>query len=169
MSNYKNSLVKDLRKQKKLIRDILCLKSKSDEELNDDQKAKLTRENTVNRTINSLKNKINRLNKPTPTQTPKPVQKNKNKNNKKNKKNKKKMTNSQLAAYNTHNERSKIERKEQKNKNMLRKNKIAKLRSVRREQEETIGYLRMLMYLMNRKMEQTEQATRAIQEAIELE
>ena len=166
MSNYKNLLDKDLRKQKKLMREILCIKSKSYGELNDDQKAKLARENTVNRTINSLENKINRLNKPIITRAPvKHVQKKKN--NKRNEKNK--MTKSQLGAYKTHQELSKIEREEQKNKNMLRKKKMSEFRSIRQEQEASIGYLNMLMYFMMKcNMEQTEQAIQeAIQDAIQ--
>ena len=124
MSNNKTSTYKELRKHRKLKRDIETLKSKPHEQLNDDQKAKLAREPDVNRRIRRLEN--NKRNIPTPTQTPlKHVKKKKNKNNKNNKNNpaqkknkKNKMNKSQFAAFKRHNERSKKERNEQKNKNM---------------------------------------------------
>ena len=171
MSNNKTSIDKDLRKQKKRMREIMCLKSKPYEQLNDDQKAKLATENVVNRRINTLEKIISRQNNPTPTQTPmKQVKKNKNKKHKNNpaqKKNKNKMNKHQLTAYKRHNERSKKERNEQKKKTMSRKNKIAHFRSIRQKQEEAIGFLRMQMYLlkqqMNRDMEQTEQTTQETQ------
>ena len=94
-----NSTDKELRKQKKRMREILELKSKPYDHLNEDQKAKLATEKTVNNKIQFLEKTISKRNNPAPTQTPvkNNIRKNKNKQNKKTK-----MTNAKLAACKKH-------------------------------------------------------------------
>ena len=62
MSSYKTSTDKKLRKAKKRMREILGLKSKPYDQLNEDQKAKLATEDTVNRIIQFLEKSLGILN-----------------------------------------------------------------------------------------------------------
>ena len=167
MSSYKTSTDKKLRKEKKRMREILGLKSKPYDQLNEDQKAKLATEDTVNRRIQFLEKIISKRNNSTPipveSQVERKVQKNKNK-----KKNK--INNSELAAYKKHQQKAKIEREEQKNMNMSREIKVAYYRLIRRErkrqQEEYIGWMRMrkdlIKLIMKSEKAQETQETHAI-------
>ena len=168
MSSYKTSTDKKLRKEKKRMREILGLKSKPYDQLNEDQKAKLATEGDVKRRINYMEKVINKrksLTQPrTPTtQTELSVPKNKKKSNV--------MTKAKQKAYKKHRELAKKEREEQKNKNMLHKIKVEFSRLIRRErkrlQEECAGWLRernaMLKLLMESEKEQMEQMEQATQ------
>jgi hypothetical protein len=128
MSNYTNSTEKQLRKQKKKMREITELKLKSRNQLNGEQKAKLATEGDVKRRINWMEKIIeNRKTRQPPTQTltKLSVPKNKKKSNV--------MTKAQRKTYERHRELAKKEQEEHKNKNMPREIKVAFYRKRRRE------------------------------------
>ena len=162
-------LEKQLRKQKKKLREIDGLKSKPHKQLNDEQKAKIATEGKVKRQIKYLEKLIDE--RKNPTQVEQSVPKKKKKTKKKKKKKKNNMTAKQRKAYETHREIVKKERETHKNENMLHGIKVALYRKNRQEykkfQEEYTGWLRnrnaMFKLLMNSNKEKIKQVTQTAQ------